>query len=84
MAIGRTHGSAVTEQKLVSNNISNTYSSQQSDMEDEQYTEREERVAAEWDLHARGFEVGHSQEQNWQDTSVKWRNVSLAVQKTIT
>jgi hypothetical protein len=35
-------------------------------MEEEQYTEREEKGAADRDLYWRGFEVGHLQEQNWQ------------------
>lgn len=53
-------------------------------MEEEQYTEREERVAADWDLYSMGFEMGHSQQQNWQGMSVKWKSVSFAVQETIT
>lgn len=62
MAIGSTHGSTDTEQKLASHSISDAYSSQQSHMEEEQYTEREEKGAADRDLYWRGFEVGHLQE----------------------
>jgi hypothetical protein len=51
MAIGGTYGSNDTEQKLASDNISDAYSSPQSDMEEEQYTEREEKGAADWDLY---------------------------------
>jgi hypothetical protein len=51
MAIGRTHGSTDTEQKLASHSISDAYSSLQSDMEEEQYTEREEKGAADRDLY---------------------------------
>jgi hypothetical protein len=51
MAIGRTHGSTDTEQKLASHSISDAYGSQQSDMEEEQYTDREEKGAADSDLY---------------------------------
>jgi hypothetical protein len=46
MAIGSTHGSTDTEEKLASHSISDAYGSQQSDKEEEEYTEREEKGAA--------------------------------------